>query len=100
MYEVVLDEAPAITLTIAARSLKYLGRSLTERNTVDNAVQEGAQSTANDEASRIFWKMLSRRNLAMRSISPTLMAGKLAKSSMTIALFKITALGLKRLSCT
>jgi hypothetical protein len=29
MYEVVLDEAPAITLTITARSLKYLGRSLT-----------------------------------------------------------------------
>jgi hypothetical protein len=26
MYEIVLDEAPAITLTIAARSLKYLGR--------------------------------------------------------------------------
>jgi hypothetical protein len=50
MYEVVLDEAPAITLTIAARSLKYLRRSSTERNTADNAVQEGAQSTANDEA--------------------------------------------------
>jgi hypothetical protein len=50
MYEVVLDEILAITLTFAARSLKYLGRSLTDRNTVDNAVQEGAQSTANDEA--------------------------------------------------
>jgi hypothetical protein len=50
MCEVVLDEAPAITLTIAARSFKYLGRSLTERNNVDNAVQEEAQSTANDEA--------------------------------------------------
>jgi hypothetical protein len=49
MFEVVLDEAPAITLIIAARSLKYLGRSSTERNTVDNAIQEGAQSTANDE---------------------------------------------------
>jgi hypothetical protein len=50
MYEVVLDEAPAITLTIAAGSLKYFGRSLTGRNTVDNAVQEGAQSTVDDEA--------------------------------------------------
>jgi hypothetical protein len=37
-------------LTIGSKSLKYLGRSSTERNTVDNVVQEGAQSTANDEA--------------------------------------------------
>jgi hypothetical protein len=49
MYEVFLDEAPAITLTIAARSLKYLGRSSTERNTMDNAIQKGVQSAANDE---------------------------------------------------